>query len=108
MAINTVLLDLSIDPSKILEKKTLQQTIEEVLSKFLPELKESHSNNFSNGGFLTVYTAARDSFISVRAFPQGPVSINIEYFRADGDEPLLNFEVRVFCFVKTILKYYWL
>lgn len=96
MAINTILLDLSVDPLKIVEKITLQSTLREVLSKFLPELKETHSTDFKNGGFMTTFTAVRDSFVTVRSFPKGLVAINIEYFRDDGEEPLLNFEVSRF------------
>lgn len=93
MAINTILLDLSVDPLKVLEKYTFQSTIQDVLSKFLPELKETHSTDFKNGGFVTTFTAVRDSFVTVRSFPKGLVAINIEYYRDDGEEPLLSFEV---------------
>lgn len=93
MAINTILLDLSVDPLKVLEKYTFQSTIQDVLSKFLPELKETHSTDFKNGGFVRTFTAVRDSFVTVRSFPKGLVAINIEYYRDDGEEPLLSFEV---------------
>lgn len=93
MAINTILLDLSVDPLKVVEKHTFHTTIQDVLLKFLPELKETHSTDFKNGGFMTTFTAVRDSFVTVRGFPKGFVSINIEYFRDDGEEPLLSFEV---------------
>ncbi|KAG8328856.1 hypothetical protein J6590_100058 [Homalodisca vitripennis] len=92
MAINTILLDLSVDALKIIEKTALLLTIQEVLSKFIPDLKETNSMSFGGGGFLCTYTAARDSFITVRGFPQGLVSINVEYYREDGDESLLPFE----------------
>jgi len=91
MAVNTILLDFSVDPSKI-SKNSLQPTIQEVLSKFIPELKETLNTSVGGGGWLVVYTATRDTFITVRSFPQGLISINIEYFRNDGDEPLLTFE----------------
>lgn len=93
MAINTILLDLSVDPSKIVEKNVLKSTIEDVLGKFLPDLKESYSTSFRGGGFLSAYTAVRDSFITVRGFPRGLVAINVEYYKEDGDEPLMSFEV---------------
>lgn len=96
MAINTILLDLSVDPEKIAEKTALKLAIESVLAKFIAELKESYSTSFQGGGFLSGYTGVLDSFVTVRGFPRGLVAVNIEYYKDDDAEPLLTFEV---CFV---------
>ncbi|KAG8307182.1 spermine synthase-like [Homalodisca vitripennis] len=92
MSINTIFLDLSVDPTDIVEKLTIISTIKEALSNFIPGMKDVHSTNFEDGGFLLVLTASRDSFITVRGFPQGLVSINIEYFQEEGTEQLLTYE----------------
>ncbi|XP_054261023.1 spermine synthase-like [Macrosteles quadrilineatus] len=92
MAVNTILLDLTVDPQKILEKNGLKSAVQDVLSKFIPELKEVYTSDFQGGGTLYTFTAVRDSFITVRAFTKGVISINIEYYRENGDEPFLSFE----------------
>ncbi|XP_054261028.1 spermine synthase-like isoform X2 [Macrosteles quadrilineatus] len=92
MAVNTILLDLTVDPQKIVEKNGLKSAVQDVLSKFIPELKEVYTSDFQGGGTLYTFTAVRDSFITVRAFTKGVISINIEYYREDSDEPLLSFE----------------
>lgn len=95
MAVNTILLDFSIQPSKIEVggRENLKETVQKILSKFLPDLKLLNTTEFNSGGFLTLLTATRDCFVTVRAFPQGLVSINIEYYKGDSDEQLLTFEV---------------
>lgn len=95
MAANTILLDFSITPSRIAEpneRKSLQSTAEKVLCTFVPELKQIFSTDFPGGGCLALYSGIRSSFVTFRAFPQGLVTINIEYYKADSEEPLLNFE----------------
>lgn len=103
MAVNTILLDFSVTPSKIIEhneRKALQSTAEKVLSTFLPELKQIHCTDFIEGGCIAIYSGVRNSFVSFRAFSQGLLTINIEYYKADSEEPLLSFEVKTFLIMK--------
>uniref|UniRef100_A0A1B6DKE3 PABS domain-containing protein n=2 Tax=Clastoptera arizonana TaxID=38151 RepID=A0A1B6DKE3_9HEMI len=94
MAVHTNLLDFSIEPTKIDvgERENLIEIIHKVLSSFLPNLKLSHTTSFNGGGFVTLLTGTRDSFVTIRGFPKGLISINIEYFKEDSDDQLLKFE----------------
>lgn len=89
------MLDFSID-TKNLEtvesRKSLQDTIENTLKEFVDELKRESVTEF-DGGFLMLLLGCQGSFITVRGFRQGIITINIEYYKPDSDEGLLTFEV---------------
>lgn len=103
MAVNTILLDFSVNTSKITdskEREVLKESIEKVLSTFISELKLEHETEMAGGGFLVVLTATRGTFITVRGFPQGLVSINIEYYKGDSEEHIISFQVGIYiCFI---------
>ncbi|XP_049766734.1 spermine synthase-like isoform X1 [Schistocerca cancellata] len=95
MAINTILLDFSVNPSAITnkdERKLLQENVESVLLDYLPSLKFKHSLEIGDT-FVSLYEADRNSLITVRTFDKGLVACNIESYKDDNEKPLLTFEL---------------
>lgn len=97
MAVNTYLLDFTID-AKSFEttesRKIIQETVENGLKEYVPELKKESVIDL-DGGFLLILTGSHGIFVTVRGFRQGIVTLNIEYFKLDSEEGLLNFEVSI-------------
>lgn len=60
-----------------------------------------------DGNLLILFTGPRSSIITVRGYPEGLVTINIEYFKQDDDEALLSFEV-IFFQLKTVIFFYFI
>ncbi|XP_075232561.1 spermine synthase isoform X1 [Lycorma delicatula] len=95
MAVNTIMLDFSVSASKVTdnkERQVLKESVQKVLSSFVSELKLEYETEMSGGGFLIVLSATRGTFITLRGFPQGIISVNIEYYKGDSDEHLLSFQ----------------
>lgn len=97
MAVNTYLLDFTID-AKAFEttesRKQIQETVENALKEYVPELKRESVIDL-DGGFLQVMTGSHGIFVTVRGFRQGIVTLNIEYYKPDSEEGLLTFEVSI-------------
>lgn len=94
MAVNTVLLDFSVTSTKLTsaeESKSLQDDMEDVLSSYVPGLKRQQIFNFA-GSFIVLLTGDRGTHVTLRGFPQGLVTCNIEYYKEDEEKPLLLFE----------------
>ncbi|KDR11197.1 spermine synthase isoform X1 [Zootermopsis nevadensis] len=94
MAVNTVLLDFSVTSTKLTsaeDSKSLQDDMEAVLSSYIPELKRQHTFNFA-GSFIVLLTGDRGIHVTLRGFPQGLVTCNIEYYKEDEEKPLFLFE----------------
>ncbi|CAG9767863.1 unnamed protein product [Ceutorhynchus assimilis] len=94
MAVNTVLLDFSIDPSLAKNEASisiLATNIENVLKDFLSELKLVNDFNFE-GGLVKIYTANSGSLLSLRIFINGLITLNIDYFKEEKAEPLMNLD----------------
>jgi hypothetical protein len=66
--------------------------MEAVLSSYVPGLKRQHTFNFA-GSFIVLLTGDRGTHVTLRGFPQGIVTCNIEYYKEDEDKPLFLFEV---------------
>lgn len=92
MAVNTILLDFTVKPSQ-LPYSQQEDLMTNVLENFFPHLTKVHKREMEDGGFLLFFTAIRGSFLSVRSFPQGLITINIEYYKQDSEEEILSFKV---------------
>lgn len=92
MSVNTILLDFNVDPSLICDDHKCEELITEALNNYVPHLKKVLSRQMDGGGLLTVYTGDRGCFVTVRAFPAGMVSVNLEYYRKEGSDELLTFK----------------
>ncbi|KAK7864485.1 hypothetical protein R5R35_003106 [Gryllus longicercus] len=94
MAINTILLDFTVNPTSISdveERQQLQSDIESIVVEYIPSLKFKQTID-TDGGFLSLYSGEREVLLSLRGFVRGFVSINIEYYKEDKEKPLLAFE----------------
>jgi hypothetical protein len=66
--------------------------MEAVLSSYVPGLKRQHMFNFA-GSFIVLLTGDRGIHVTLRGFPQGLVTCNIEYYKEDEEKPFILFEV---------------
>lgn len=97
MAVNTYLLDFTVGEEalgSLSHRHTLMDTIEMVLSENVPQMKALRRISVTDldGGFLLV-TASGNIVASVRGYPGGVVTVNIEHFRHNADAPLFSVEV---------------
>ncbi|XP_014242677.1 spermine synthase isoform X2 [Cimex lectularius] len=88
MAVNTILLDFTVKSS---EMHMHEELVTKVLGNYLPQLNKTFNRRMDDGGFLLVLTADRGAFVTVRGFPQGLITLNIEYYKKDSEEEIINF-----------------
>ncbi|XP_031837409.1 spermine synthase isoform X3 [Nomia melanderi] len=95
MVAHTVLLDFTVPSSVIadIEKRSnLKVAIANVLKEHFDGLKPLTEPNL-NGSLLVLYEGPRGSLITVRGYTEGLITVNIEYYKKDDEEALLNFEL---------------
>ncbi|XP_049546854.1 spermine synthase isoform X2 [Anopheles darlingi] len=93
MSANTVLLDFSLDPARIndeVSRKDIVKLCKESLEKYLPGVKITY-DMLTTDGYLCMLSDAA-TIVTIRFFLQGLITINIEYYRQDGEEPKISFE----------------
>ncbi|XP_012260198.1 spermine synthase isoform X2 [Athalia rosae] len=94
MVAHTVLLDFTVSSNMVsdVEKRSnLKSTIAHTLREHIDNLKPLTETNIE-GSLLLLYTGAKGSLITVRAYPKGLITVNIEYFKEDNEEALFKFE----------------
>lgn len=95
MSANTVLLDFSLDPARIndeVSRKDIVRLCKEGLEKYLTGLKISYDMLTADGYLCILNEAGSGTIVTIRFFEQGLITINVEYYRKDGDEPKISFE----------------
>lgn len=95
MTAQTVLMDFSIDPSRIGDKVGLKDTVkllEKGLLEFFTQLKLIFETSTSDG-HLCVFSQSDAIFLNARFFNHGIIAINIEYFKNDVEQPFVTFDV---------------
>lgn len=95
MSVQTMLLDFSIDPARLGDEsgqKAVFGQLETVLKDFIPNLLLGGEIKI-DGGSLKLLTAKKGTIVSVRLFDRGLVTVNIEYYKEDNEEPLISFKV---------------
>uniref|UniRef100_A0A182J4V5 Uncharacterized protein n=1 Tax=Anopheles atroparvus TaxID=41427 RepID=A0A182J4V5_ANOAO len=95
MSANTVLLDFSLDPARIIDevsRKDIVRLCKEGLEKYLTGLKISYDMLTADGYLCILNEASSGTIVTIRFFEQGLITINVEYYRKDGDEPKISFE----------------
>ncbi|KAJ8980823.1 hypothetical protein NQ317_000556 [Molorchus minor] len=92
MAVNTILLDFSVDPSTVKNESQLPilaTNVENVLRDYLSNLK--HVNSFNlNGGLVKIYTSDPGATINLRVYDNGLITVNIDYFKGEEQEPIVT------------------
>lgn len=100
MSANTVLLDFSIEPSRIndeLSRKDIIKVIKENLEKYFGNLKMIY-DMLVDDGYMCIFNDSSATILNVRFFNEGLITINIEYFKKDSDNQRISFEVNFFFF----------
>lgn len=96
MAANSVLLDFSIEPSRItdeLSRKDIVKVIKENVEKYFGNLKIVY-DMLVDDGYLCILSDNTGVIFSLRFFNEGLITINIEYFKKEADPQKISFEVR--------------
>ncbi|KAK0171397.1 hypothetical protein PV328_009135 [Microctonus aethiopoides] len=94
MVAHTVLLDFTVSTNVIADadkRSNLKSAIANVLNDHFNGLKPFTEANI-DGSFIILYTGPRGSLITVRGYPEGLVTINVEYYKRDEDDALLTFQ----------------
>lgn len=97
MSAQTVLLDLSIDPSRISDEaglKDVLKLLEKGLLEYFPQIKLIFETTTSDG-HLSVFSQNNTIFLNARFFNSGIITINIEFFIDDAEQPFVTFDVSV-------------
>lgn len=95
MSVKTILLDFSIDPARLSDEsgqKAVFTQLETVLKEYVPNLILAADIKIDEGS-LKLLTGHRGSSVTVRLFDHGLVTVNIEYYKEENEEPLINFKV---------------
>ncbi|XP_063360926.1 spermine synthase isoform X2 [Cydia amplana] len=94
MSVQTLLMDFSIDPARLGDKsgqKAVFSQLETVLKDYVPNLILA-AEVAVDGGSLKLLTGKKGTTVSVRLFDRGLVTVNIEYYKEDSEEPLISFK----------------
>lgn len=95
MSVQTMLLDFSIDPARVGDEsgqKAVFGQIETVLKDYISNLILAADIKI-DGGSLKLMTGKRGATVSVRLFDRGLITVNIEYYKEENEEPMINFKV---------------
>ncbi|KAL7305890.1 spermine synthase isoform X2 [Trichogramma pretiosum] len=94
MVAHTVLLDFTVPSSQVMDvekRANLKANITNVLEEYFVGLKNLTESNV-NGSLLILFTGPKGSLITVRAYPEGLVTVNIEYYKQDDEDAILDFK----------------
>jgi spermine synthase len=95
MAANTVLMDFSIDPTRIndeVSRKDILKTIKENLEKFFDQLTISFDSHIADS-FLCLLVDKTGLVVNVRFYiSKGLITINIDYYKDDSSDPKITFQ----------------
>ncbi|XP_034949638.1 spermine synthase isoform X1 [Chelonus insularis] len=94
MVAHTILLDFTVSSNVIADvdkRSNLKSTIANVLNDYFTGLKPLTEATVDES-FIVLYTGPKSSLITVRGYPEGLITINVEYYKEDEEEALLSFE----------------
>ncbi|XP_061709873.1 spermine synthase isoform X3 [Cydia pomonella] len=94
MSVQTLLMDFSIDPARLGDEsgqKAVFSQLENVLKDYVPNLILA-AEVAVDGGSLKLLPGKKGTTVSVRLFDRGLVTVNIEYYKEDSEEPLISFK----------------
>lgn len=95
MSVQTVLLDFSIESSRISDevaRKELIKLLEKSLLDYFPQIHLLYETTTTDGQ-LCLFAENQTVFLNVRLFNHGIITINIEYFKGEKEKQLLSFDV---------------
>lgn len=97
MAVNTLLLDFSIDPSQVKSENQitiLTTKVENILRDFLTNFKSANSFHVE-GSTIKIYTSDLGTITTLRVYDHGLLTLNIEYYKGETQEAVVSFEVSI-------------
>lgn len=103
MSVQTILLDFSLEPARVGDEsgqKTVFGQLETVLKDYIPNLYLVADIKI-DGGSLKLLTGKKGTSVTIRVFDRGLITVNIEYFKEDTEDPLISFKV---IFIKLYFK----
>ncbi|XP_037298970.1 spermine synthase [Manduca sexta] len=92
MSVQTLLLDFSIDPARLGDEngqKSVFNQLQTVLKDFIPNLILAADIKLE-GGCQKLLTGKKGCTVSVRMFDRGLITVNIEFYKEENEEPLIN------------------
>lgn len=95
MAANSILLDFSIESSRVadeLSRKDIVKTIKENVEKYFGNLKLVYDMVLDDG-YLCILSDDTGVIFSLRFFNEGLITLNIEYFKREGESQKISFDV---------------
>lgn len=96
MAANSVLLDFSIEPTRItdeLSRKDIVKVFKENVEKYFGNLTIVY-DMLVDDGYLVILRDNTGVILSLRFFNEGLITLNIEYFKKESQPQKISFEVR--------------
>ncbi|XP_034104009.1 spermine synthase isoform X2 [Drosophila nasuta] len=95
MALQTILFDFTLDAEKTAtssQRQDVARVVRNELEHVFSQLELAYSMESLDGGYFAVLHENKETIITCRIFQQGLLTINVEYYLADGKEPLMSFD----------------
>jgi len=99
MALQTILFDFTLDAEKTTtssQRQEVARIVRNELEHVFSQLELAYSMESADNGYFAVLHENKETIITCRIFQQGLLTINVEYYLADGKEPLMSFDVRMY------------
>lgn len=109
MSVQTILLDFSIEPSRISDdesRKNIVKLLENGLTEHFPQLKLCYELTTADGS-LVLFTENQLLYFHVRLFNHGIITVNVEYFKSDATTQIISFDVSTYLFY-IVQRHWWL
>ncbi|CAH3987739.1 spermine synthase [Pieris brassicae] len=94
MSVQSVLIDFSLDSARLADEsgqKSVFEQLQTMLKEYLPNLLLAAEISL-DGGSLKILTGMKGVTVSIRLFDRGLVTINVEYYKDDSEDPLITFK----------------
>lgn len=95
MTAQAILFDFTVDKKRTalpIERQEIAKVLRHELELVFPQLEMMYQMPMEKGYFCLL-AENKDVIVSIRIFPQGLITMNIEYYLEEDKEPLLNFDV---------------
>lgn len=96
MTAQTILFDFTIEKERAgsaKDRQDIAKILRHELENIFPQLEMAYQMPMDDG-YFAVLAENKETFVTLRIFPQGLVTINVEYYLEDGKEQLMSFDVR--------------
>ncbi|EDV96112.1 spermine synthase isoform X1 [Drosophila grimshawi] len=95
MAAQTILFDFTLDAGKTataMQRQEVARIARNELEHVFSQLELAYSLESMDNGYFSVLHENKETIITCRIFPQGLLTINVEYYLAAGKEPIMSFD----------------